>query len=159
VRGNIFELVGLLFVPDNFVVMMQKFGSAGAVQRFIVAGEDRQTPVAVLFAEIAHAFCCDIGVLFRTVNLAFHVFVWKQVRIKNDLTDIAQKTDALCPVSPLPHAANQRAIVDIELQHFVHFFKQMLHVMFRMTRAVTDQPDIRIDKLQLQHFLMVTRTV
>lgn len=57
---------------------------------------------------------------------------------------------------PQPHAADQRTIVDIELQHFVHFFKQMLHVMFRMTRAVTDQPDIRIDKLQLQHFLMIT---
>ena len=58
-----------------------------------------------------------------------------------------------------PNPTNERALVDVQLQHFVHFFKQMLHVMFRMTRAVTDQPDIRIDKLQLQHFLMITRTV
>mgnify|MGYP005849628129 CR=1 FL=1 len=95
-RGNVFELVGLLFVPDNFVVMVQKLGGAGAVQRFIVAGKDHQTPIAVLFTEIAHAFSCDVGVLLRAIDFAFHVFVRKEVRIKNDLTDIAQKTDALC---------------------------------------------------------------
>ncbi len=39
---------------------------------------------------------------------------------------------------------------------FIHFFEQMLHIMFRMARAVADQPYIRIDKLQLQYLLMIT---
>ena len=55
-----------------------------------------------------------------------------------------------------PHAADQRAIVDVELQHLVHLFEQMLHIVLRMARAVADQPYIRIDKLQLQHLLMIT---
>ncbi|MNS83470.1 hypothetical protein D3C72_1172580 [compost metagenome] len=158
-RGDIFEFVGLFFVPDNFIVMMQQFCRAEVIERLVVTGEDRHAAVAVLFAEIAHAFSGNIGVLFRAVNLAFHVLIREQIRIENHLANIAEKTDSLCPVAAETHAANQRAIVNVELKHFVHFFEQMRHIMLRMARAVANQPHVRVDELQLQHFLMVTWTV
>ncbi|MNV80967.1 hypothetical protein D3C71_1746020 [compost metagenome] len=129
------------------------------IQRLVVAGEDRHAAVAVLLAEVTDAFGGDIHVLFRAVDLAFHVLVREQIRIEHYLANIAEKADPLCPVAAEAHTANQRAIVNVELKHFVHFFEQMRHIVFRVARAVANQPHVRVDELQLQHFLMVTRTV
>ena len=151
--------MGLLFIPDNFIIVVQEIGGTLAVQRLVLAGKHHQAAIAVLLAEVGHALGGDVSILFRSVDFAFHVLMRKQVWIEHRLADIAQKTNPLRPVAAQPYAANQRAIVDVELQHLVHLFEQMLHIMLRMTRAVADQPYIRIDKLQLQHLLMITRTV
>ena len=158
-RGDVLELVGLFFVPDNFIVMMQEFCSPVAVECLIVTRQDHQAAVTVFLPKIADALGRNIDILFRAVDFAFHVFVREKVGIEYHLTDVTQEANPLCPVAAQPHAANQWPIVDVELQHLVHLFEQVLHIMLRMARAVADQPDIRIDKLQLQHLLMITRAV
>lgn len=35
-RGDIFKLVGLFFIPDNFIVMMQQLSRTVAVERLII---------------------------------------------------------------------------------------------------------------------------
>ncbi len=74
-RGDVFELVGLLFVPDDFIVMMQCGRAALIIQRLIVTRQDHQAAVAVFLTKIADALGGDIEILFRPVDLAFHVFV------------------------------------------------------------------------------------
>ena len=54
-RGDVLELVGLFFVPDNFIVMMQKFCSPVAVERLIVTRQDHQAAVTV-FLPNPHVF-------------------------------------------------------------------------------------------------------
>ena len=148
-RGDILEFVRLLFVPDNLVIMMQLFRCPLAVKRFIITRQNHQATIAILFAEVGHTLSGNIGILFRAINLAFHVLIREQIRVEDHLADIAKKTNPFRPVSAQTNAANQRTLVDVQLQHFVHFFEQMLHIMFRMPRTVAYQAYIRVNKLQL----------
>ena len=101
---------------------MQQVGGTLAVQRFVLAGEYHQTTIAVFLAEIVDALGPDISILFRPVDLPFHVFRRKQIGVKNSLTHIAKETDPFRPIAAQTDAANQRSIVSIKLQHFIDFF-------------------------------------
>ena len=91
-RRDIFKLMGLLFIPDNFIIVVQEIGGTLAVQRLVLAGKHHQAAIAVLLAEVGHALGGDVSILFRSVDFAFHVLMRKQVWIEHRLADIAQKT-------------------------------------------------------------------
>ena len=151
--------MGLLFIPDNFIIVVQKVGGTLAIQRFVLSGKHHQTAIAVLFAEVGHAFGGDVSILFRSVDFAFHILMRKQVRIEHRLTDIAKETNPLRPVTAESNASDQRPVIGGKLQHFINLFQQMLHVVLGMARAVAYQPHVRVNKLQLHHLLVVTGAV
>ena len=95
-RGDILEFVRLLFVPDNLVIMMQLFRCPLAVKRFIITRQNHQATIAILFAEVGHTLSGNIGILFRAINLAFHVLIREQIRVEDHLADIAKKWTKCC---------------------------------------------------------------
>ena len=151
--------MGLLFIPDNFIIVVQEIGGTLAVQRFVLPGEHHQAAIAILLTEVGHTLGGDVSILFRAVDFAFHVFMRKQVWIEHRLADIAQKTNPLRPVAAKADATDQRPVIGGKLQHFIDLFQQMLHIVLGVARAVANQPHVRVDKLQLHHLLMVTGAV
>lgn len=157
-RRDIFKLMGLLFIPDNFIIVVQEIGGTLAVQRLVwresTTGGDRGSsrgswsrtwwrcrhtlPVGRFCLPCSHA---ETGL------------------IEHRPADIAQKTNPLRPVAAKADAADQRPVIGSELQHFIDLFQQMLHIVLGMPRAVANQPHVRVDKLQLHHLLMVTGAV
>ena len=82
----------------------------------------KDTPAGCFMINTSATLAASSREIANTVK-SRHVFIREQVRIEHHLANVAQEPNPLCPVAPQPDTTNERALINIELQHLVHFFE------------------------------------